>query len=893
MTEETRIEATSAVRGAPAQEELLVLAVDDRKANLVALERTLSGLPARLVTAQSGEEALKATLRHRFELAILDVQMPGMDGYELAEILQSDPATAGIPIIFITASYMGESNVGRGYGSGAVDYLVKPYDPIILVSKVKIFLKLAEQRNALARAKTQYESLFREMTNGFVLFEAARDNAGEVTDFRFLDTNPALERIAGLPASDLAGQSFRVLFGDSPEMHGKMRDVLRTGQAQHFPLHLAERGRHLDVILFRNFSDQVACVVADVTRGVRAETERNAAMRRMGAWFERSPNPIALVDGSGAIFAASKSLARVLGTEWPQIAGKSFQELLPESHLEAFAGWFAEVRESMSATMNLRTIQVDGAERRFEVNIFPVERGEEGAALLGLVAVDATERLRAEESLQDTNLRLEASIGRATELAAEAESANRAKSIFLANMSHEIRTPLNAILGFAKILKRDTHLSAKETDHLDTINRSGEHLLVLINDILDLAKIEAGKTEVVKADFHLGILFQHLDELFRQRLDDKGLEFEVAVDAAVPRSARGDEGKIRQIMVNLLSNSAKFTEKGRVTLRADARGEEGSRGFILRVEVEDTGSGIGEEDLQRIFEEFHQAPTGRKVEGTGLGLAISRRFADLMGGSLTAVSEPGKGSRFRFELPLERSDTVYRESENADRIVGIEPAFPQVRLLLVDDTPDNLSFLHEVLEPIGFDLRTAENGASGIAVAEEWKPHAVLLDMLMPVMDGYEMARRLREGHSGDEVFILAITASAFEDDRKEALAAGVDAFLRKPFRPEELLGMLGKGLGLRYRSAEGGRPRRDGAKNDQDGGPVISSVPTSMIPVLRHAIQTGDIVLLRQCQEELESLDAREAADKLRQLGDRFDYDAIEAWISGKVAAFEPQAGG
>jgi len=874
-------------------EELLVLAVDDKKANLVALERTLSGLPARLVTAQSGEEALKATLRHRFELAILDVQMPGMDGYELAEILQSDPATAGIPIIFITASYMGESNVGRGYGSGAVDYLVKPYDPIILVSKVKIFLKLAEQRNALARTKTQYESLFREMTNGFVLFEAARDLAGDVTDFRFLDTNPALERIAGMPASDLAGQSFRVLFGDSPEMHRKMGEVMQTGQPQHFPLHLAERGRHLDVILFRNFSDQVACVVADVTRGVRAEAERNAAMRRMDAWFERSPNPIALVDGSGAIFAASKSLAGALGTEWPRLAGRAFQELLPEPHLSTLVGWFAEVRKTMSATMNLLTFPIHGIDRLFEVNIFPVETGTEGATLLGIVAVDATERRRAEESLQETNFRLKASIDRATELAAEAESANRAKSIFLANMSHEIRTPLNAILGFAKILKRDTNLSTKEMEHLDTINRSGEHLLALINDILDLAKVEAGKTEVVKEDFHLGTLFQHLDELFRQRLEDNGLEFEVETDAALPRSARGDEGKIRQIIVNLLSNSAKFTKKGKVTLRASARDKEGSPGFLLRVEVEDTGPGIGEEDLQRIFEEFHQASVGRKVEGTGLGLAISRRFADLMGGSLTAGSELGKGSRFRFELPLDRSETVYAESESTERIVGIEPASAEVRLLLVDDTPDNLSFLHEVLEPIGFELRTAEDGASGIAVAEEWKPHAVLLDMQMPVMDGYEMARRLREGPSGDAVFILAITASAFEDDRKGALAAGVDAFLRKPFRPEELLGILGKALGLRYRSVDGERRRRVGDKDGPDGGLALSSVPSSMIPVLRRAIQTGDIVLLRQCQEELESLDAREAADKLRQMGDRFDYDAIEDWISGKVAAFEPQAGG
>jgi len=307
--------------------------------------------------------------------------------------------------------------------------------------------------------------------------------------------------------------------------------------------------------------------------------------------------------------------------------------------------------------------------------------------------------------------------------------------------------------------------------------------------------------------------------------------------------------------------------------------EEGSARFVLILEVEDTGPGIGAWDLPHIFAEFSQTRAGKKVEGTGLGLAISKRFSELMGGSLTVSSALGSGSLFRLELPLERTKASLQERHPQWQIGGMEPGSTPLRLLLVDDKPDNLFFIREVLEPIGFELRTAEDGASGLAIAEAWNPHAVLLDLLMPVMDGYEMTRRLRKRPSGEEVFILAITASAFEEDRKEAIAAGADAVLSKPFQPDELLGILGKALDIRYRLVERRARDQHVVGLGQGARQGASGLSKATIKLLRHAIQSGEALLIGKCLDELEELD-ESAAQTLRHMSDRFDYDAIEAWI-------------
>ncbi len=748
-----------AIASATDSEEMLILAVDDKKANLIALERTLAGLPAKLVVAMSGEEALKATLRHRFELAILDVQMPGMDGYELAGILQSDPSTEGLPIIFVTAASMDEALQDRGYSSGAVDYLVKPYDPMILVSKVRVFLKLAEQRRDIARARHQYESLFREMASGFALYGAKATAAGEVREFRFLAVNPAFERMAGLGAEAILGKGLEIFHPEPATWFDTLLHVALTGEHLYSTTKGVLPGQVYSVTAFRPFAGQVACVFEDIS-----------------------------------------------------------------------------------------------------------------------------ERVEAGRRLEEANLRLQETSEVAKDLAVQADQANQAKSIFLANMSHEIRTPLNAILGFAKILKRDAGLSGKHAEHIDTINRSGEHLLHLINEVLDMAKIEAGKTRLESGVFSLEVLFRHVVDLFHQRLLDRGLVFTTLIDGSLPQSARGDEGKIRQVIVNLLSNAAKFTERGGITLRASVTRLPGSPSFRLEVEVEDSGPGIAEGDLDMIFREFSQTSTGKKMGGTGLGLAISRSYAQLMEGSLTATSRVGRGSTFRFVANLLEAEGEGVIPEVRGSIVGIEADRRPVRVLLVDDRQDNLDLLWQILEPIGFELEAADDGRKGLEIAEAWQPEAILLDLRMPVMDGFEMARKLREGPLGNTVRIVAVTASVFAQEEVAAYAAGVDGFLRKPFEPAVLLETLGSLLGLVYqRSAPS--EYAYGLSEPPPAPPGTSAaLPLNLVRAIRNALGSGDIALLRMCEDELRSSYPREA-ESLKRMSDRYDYGAIEAWVSGLEA--------
>ena len=388
-----------------------------------------------------------------------------------------------------------------------------------------------------------------------------------------------------------------------------------------------------------------------------------------------------------------------------------------------------------------------------------------------------------------------------------AEIANQTKSNFLANISHELRTPLNVILGFTQILSRDTSLSSEQQETLRIINHSGEHLLLLINDVLEVTKIESGKTSMHYSDLDLEDLLDSLREMLRLKAEDKGLKLFLIRNEGLPRYIKTDAGKLRQILINLLSNAIKFTDQGIVKLQVknlDSPTAETPNDNLpvvnLLFEVIDTGMGIAEKDIKRLFEPFVQTASGIKSQqGTGLGLAISRKFAQLMGGNITVVSEPAQGSTFSMTLPVETVAEVPVKSRETRKVIGLAKNQPSCQILIIEDHWENRLLLRNLLEPLGFKVQEADNGQEGIAIWQEWHPHLIFMDLQMPIMNGLEATKHIKAHEKGFKTIIIALTANVFSQQRSEILAAGCDDFITKPFKEEILLGKIAQHLAVQY----------------------------------------------------------------------------------------------
>ncbi len=444
------------------------------------------------------------------------------------------------------------------------------------------------------------------------------------------------------------------------------------------------------------------------------------------------------------------------------------------------------------------------------------------------------------------------------------EEASRAKSLFLSNMSHELRTPLNAVIGFAQLMDRDPALNSGQKESLGLIQRAGEHLLELINDVLSISKIEAGKLVLVDQIFDPRRMLQSVEEIARVRAEAKELQISFELTGQVPRAVRGDEGKLRQVLINLLGNAVKFTDRGRVTLNCEWKPDD--RAYF---EIEDTGVGMTEAEVGSLFEAFVQTESGQSAkEGTGLGLVISRQIVRLMGGDITVRSTKGEGTVFAFEVVLpQTADAEVRRERR--KVLGLEPGQEAPRILVVDDSRENRLLLGRLLESIGMVVSESSNGREAVDRWEAWRPDLIFMDLRMQGMDGYEATREIRrkEAEAGlrarPECPIVALTASAFEHERGTILEQGANDFVTKPFREDTIFEKLAEYLGVRYRYEEAAPVVESASDVDDDAelAKRLASLPPELVRELYDALAGGDRKASSRIAERVAATDERLAA--------------------------------
>jgi signal transduction histidine kinase/CheY-like chemotaxis protein len=518
---------------------------------------------------------------------------------------------------------------------------------------------------------------------------------------------------------------------------------------------------------------------------------------------------------------------------------------------------------------------------------------------------DITERKRAETELQKAKEAAE-------EALQAAEAANQAKSVFLANMSHEFRTPLNGILGYTQVLKRDQSLTEKQHEIVETMHTSGEHLLMIINDVLDISKIEAKKMELEPGEFHLPAFLKNIVAICRIRAQQQEISFDYEMSADLPTGVRGDKKRLRQILLNLLGNAIKFTREGRVVFRVMVRSDrfsdtsplaasqegnthpspsqEGIRSAEaltinlitnIRFEVEDTGIGIPPEQLEDIFLPFHQAEDMRlaHTEGTGLGLAICQRLVHMMGSELHVKSVVGQGSIFWFdvEFPEIEGDGLSIQLEGWENITGFKGETRTV--LIVDDKEKNRGLLKNILLSLGFEVVEATDGHDALNKANECHPDIIFMDLIMPVMNGFEATKRIRQNSALKNTIVIAVSASVFDQTQEKSTVAGCDDFLAKPIQLNDLLEKLQIHLKLEW--IYEGKEELCEPKGSSEQAAIVPPVQEDLTMLLNLAMM-GDIISIQKYATALETRDLALApfGNKLRQLAKDFFVEEIQEFL-------------
>lgn len=766
-----------------------ILIVDDTPANVGVLADYLCGRGFAVMVAQDGEEGIERARYGKPDLILLDVMMPGVDGFEACRRLKAGDDTRAIPVIFMTALSDTADKI-TGFEVGGVDYVTKPFQVEEVLARVNTQLSLQAARQQLAEQNRQLQQEI-----------AIR-----------LQVENALQRA---------------------------QDELEERVAQR--------------------TDELARANAELQT---ENLERQRAEARMRRLVESNIIGVFFWDLGGGVSEANEAFLRIVGYARQDLLAGAIRwtDITPIEHHATIEHALAEIREMGTCTpYEKEFIRKDGSRIPVLVGLALFEGSAEHG--VGFV-LDLSERKRAETEHR-------------ARLAAEA--ANRAKSEFLANMSHELRSPLNAILGFTRLLTREPDLPDVLREDLDLILKSGEHLHQLINDVLDLSKVEAGRATLNEADFDLDFLLDELKDMLTPAAVDKGLQLVFAPHPQVPRHVRTDPLKLRQVLINLISNAIKFTRRGQITVRMEAHpSTAGNDACRLDFSVTDTGIGIAADDLARLCSPFEQTEAGRQTqEGTGLGLAITRAFIGLMGGEMHIGSEVGRGTDVHFDI---QARTVAGEPAPAPavrNVVGVQPGQAHFRILVVDDQAAGRLLIQRLLSPLGFEVREAGNGEEAVEVWRQWQPDLIWMDMRMPVLDGREATRRIRAASpSSNRPTIIALTASSFEEERADVLAAGCDDYLRKPFREHELITLLEKHLGVRFIYQE---------DVNQTHPPIdpqaVAALPEALRAPLTQALICLDTAAIDQAIAAIQEQDAQLSATLMAWAKD-FEYERILALL-------------
>ena len=779
------------VRGA----EVLILAVDDKPANLIALERALASVPARIVKATSGEEALAVSLRHQFALAILDVQMPGMDGYELAEILLADPATARTPIIFVTAAYSDEAHLFKGYGAGAVDYMVKPYDPAILVSKVNVFLELARHRfgledaveertRALRASEARYRTLFETMAQGVVYQDATG---------RIVEANPAAQRILGRSGPELLGRdsvdsawaAIREDGHDFPGHEHPAMVALRTGQpVRDVVMGLQRPGDGSPVWInidatpqFRpgeREPHQVYTTFSDITARREAERKVEASERALRTVFESIEDGILVIDADTfSLQLANGGMGRLLGRPAPLHPGSPLAELLPAEHLGRLRAHAALRQEGASSILDLPIRRSDGTEAVADVLLAPIDL--RGRRCLLVVFRDMTERRREERERE--------------RLQAELYQAQRMESIgvLAGGVAHDFNNLLSVILGYVGLAIDSEDTSATTREDLVEVKKAGERSAELTRQLLAFGR----KQVLQRVPIDLNHIALGVEKMLRRIIgEDITLSFELGDALWI---VRADPGQVEQIVINLAVNARDAmphggtlritTENIEIDRALSARHPELAPGSYVRFTISDTGHGIDADTLGRIFEPFFT--TKARDKGTGLGLSTVYGIVKQSEGYVFCESEVGRGTAFRVYLP--RVEGVAPVSVRPAPLAG-EIRGGTETVLVVEDADPVRSLAARALDAAGYRVLTAIDGVDALRTSAAWSApiDLVLTDVVMPRMGGDELATRLAEFRPESRVlFMSGYTGSIF---RRDGHSEPQPHFVEKPFRVDDLL---------------------------------------------------------------------------------------------------------
>ncbi len=719
----------------------------------------------------------------------------------------------------------------------------------------------------------------------------------------------------------------------------------------------------------------------------RVNEELSASERRLNQFLEALPLGISVYNPDGSIAYFNHAAEKFLGTQ--TILAITAEQLVAskESYDPNNDQLYLPDNFPISRALNGEFIKVDDVEISqygltisLEISAMPIYDASGNISYAIGVIQDISHRKELEKFLANYQRTLEAQIVERTEqlkqAALAAESANRAKSTFLANMSHELRTPLNAILGFTQIMEASQNFTPEDRENIRIIYRSGEYLLTLINQVLDLSKIEAGRMITIPTNFDLYHLLDELQDMFQRRSQDQDLYLVFQRSANVPQYVQTDDVKLRQVLINLLGNAIKFTETGGVSVRVMIKeeGEEvirtpseeppplplgGSQkntplggnqeeeptnlelevsdnvdlgtSCWLQFEIEDTGVGIAPEELGKVFQAFVQTSSGQKTQkGTGLGLTISRQFVRLMGGDISVESQVGCGTIFKFEIEVNVVNVAVIPPPKVDyKVIGLEANHPSYRILIVDDREDNRLLLVKLLAPLGFLVQEATNGLEAVEIWESWHPHLILMDLRMPVMDGYEatmeikarIQQRQEEQQRNEEMIIpntsvplrlrsgepqplgkveslstspefpickiVALTASIIDREKRSlALLVGCDDFISKPFRKIDIFDAINKHLGVKYIydsstdfSSTGDRPQLSDSTSNATLGSV-PKLPAEWINNMKLVIRSADFDLIASTIEEIKN-DNSEFAKILQDHLDNFDYQKILDLIS------------